>query len=255
MRLIWFAMWRCRRSIAAIFLGSSILVACTKPSTSVPVNIHGVNYGGDSFTYVVVDPANAENNGGGELIESYAAGGTMCCYELPRKWQPGMTLSIKVTHHLGKNADDSYHDVAANEVVVVPRYLDDKPGEIWVLRGSDGKVDVVWSDYQPDHPNWPGKVKGWPVPSLAYQRERWDIYINHAKGGVDLFEKLLAELNSDPDARAAKAWDFELRDDQRLIAGFSGPDDPKYRNRLRSQYSNGLERSRAELGRYEKGRP
>jgi hypothetical protein len=255
MKFTWLSMWCCRRAMAVIFLGSSVLVACEKPSTSVPVNIHGVNYGGDSFTYVVVDPANENNNGGGELIESYAAGGTMCCYELPRKWQPGIKLSIKVTHHLGKTADDSYHDVPANEVIAVPRYPDDRPGEIWVLRGSDGKMDVVWSDYQPDHPKWPGKVKGWPVPSLEFQRRWWDISIKHAKGGVTLFEESLAELDSAPDTGAGEAWDYALQNDQKKIAGFSGPKDPKYREKLRSDYSESLRLIKAELEGLQKGRP
>jgi hypothetical protein len=36
-------------------------------------------------------------------------------------------------------------------------------GELWVLRGADGSMSVVSSDFQPDHPNWPGRVKDWPV--------------------------------------------------------------------------------------------
>jgi hypothetical protein len=116
---------RCR-AVAVVLSSASLLVACEKPN--IPVNVHGVNYGDDAFTYVVTDPINSANAAGGELIDSYSAGGTMCCYDLPRKWKPGMKLSINVTHHIGKLADNSLHDVRGTDKVEIPRYLDGKPG-------------------------------------------------------------------------------------------------------------------------------
>lgn len=240
-------------AMAVVLSSASLLVACEKPN--IPVNVHGVNYGGDAFTYVVTDPINSANAAGGELIDSYSAGGTMCCYDLPRKWTPGMKLSIDVTHHVGKLADNSLHDVRGTEQVEIPRYPDNKPGEIWVLRTSEGKLDAVLSDFQPDHPKWPGKVKGWPIPSLEFQRRWWDISIKHTKDGIELFKESLAELDSNPDARAASAWDYALQRNQKSLAGFSGPKDPKYRDKLRREDLESLELSYAELKSLQRGRP
>lgn len=237
----------------ACLVSGTMLAACAKAPPA--VSIHGVNYSAETFSYLVTDPINASNTAGGELIDPYAAGGTSCCYDLPKKWQPGTKISIQSTHWLGKVADNSLHEVVGTHLVDVPCYIDGKPGEMWVLRAADGIMSVVLSDFQPDHPQWPGKQKGWPIPSLAYQRERWDLYIDHEKGGVRLFESLLKELERIPDVRAEEDSNFALREDKKSIEGFSGPSDPKYRAKLRLEFEEGLKRSREQLARLEKGRP
>jgi hypothetical protein len=241
-----------RGAICAILFISPLLAACSKP---LPVSIHGVNYAVEPFSYVLTDPNDPKNTGGGELIESYAAGGTMCCYELPRKWQPGIKVSVRVAHWEGKLADDSLHQIVSTHLVEVPRYANGKPGELWVLRTANGGVDLVSSDFQPDHAQWPGKVKGWPVPSLAYQRQRWDLYIHHEKGGVRLFTQMLKELSETPDLRAAEDWNYAMRADKKSIEGFQGPTDFRYRKKLRLEFEEGLKNSRDRLERLEKGRP
>jgi hypothetical protein len=230
-----------------------LLVACAK--STLPVSIHGVNYSAEPFSFVLRDPGDSKNKGDGELVDSYAAGGTTCCYVLPKKWHPGMEVSIVSKHWLGKAADGSLHDVASTQLVEIPRYADGKPGELWVLRADDGILSLVSSDFQPDHPQWPGKIKGWPVPSLAYQRERWDLYIDHEKGGVRLYERMLVELDTTPDRRATEDWNFAIQDDKKSLDGYSGPTDVRYRAKLRREFEEGLKRSHQQLERLQKGRP
>jgi hypothetical protein len=242
-----------RGVFCACILSALLLAACAK--STLPVSIHGVNYSGDPFSFELQDPGDPKNKGDGELVDSYAAGGTTCCYVLPKKWQPGMKVSILSKHWLGKSADNSLHDVAGVHSVEIPRYADGKPGELWVLRATDGTIDIVSSDFQPDHPQWPGKVKGWPVPSLAYQRERYDLYINHQEGGVRLYEKMLVELDTTPDQRAGEDWDYAVQHDKKSIEGFTGPTDVKYRAMLRREFEEGLRYSREQVERLQKGRP
>jgi hypothetical protein len=244
---------RIRRLFGVWFLAAPMLLACAK--STVPVSLHGVNYGAEPFSYVVVDPNDEENKGGGELIDSYAAGGTTCCYELPKTWRPGIKVEIRSTHWLPKAADGHLPEVKGKHVVDVPRYADGKVGELWVLRAADGSMSLVSSDFQPDHPKWPGKVKGWPVPSLAYQRQRWDIYIKHEKGGIKVFEGLLADLKALPDSTAKEHWNHDLQYDKKSLEGFSGPNDVKYREKLRQEFEEGLSHSRRELERFQKSRP
>lgn len=242
-----------RRLLCACTLSVPLLAACAKPT--LPVNIHGVNYSAEAFSFVLQDPADPKNTGHGELVDSYAAGGTTCCYVLPKKWKPGMKVSIQSKHWLGKTADHSLRDVASEHVVDIPRYADGKPGELWVLRAADGTMDIVSSDFQPDHPKWPGKVKGWPVPSLAYQRERWDISINHEKGGVRMYEKLLAELAAQPDVHFKEAWDYALAHDKKSLEGHKAPTDASYRSMLKGEYEEELLRTRIHLEQLERERP
>jgi hypothetical protein len=186
--------------IGVCFFCASVLTACGK--SALPVSIHGVNYSVEPFSFELQDPSDPKNKGDGELVDSYAAGGTTCCYELPKKWRPGLKVSIQTKHWVGKNADDSLHDIDSTHLVEVPPYADGKPGELWVLRTADGNMEIVSSDFQPDHPKWPGKVKGWPIPSIAYQRERWDIYIEVQQSYLNAYTGLQKKLLESPDKAA-----------------------------------------------------
>lgn len=244
---------RLRRVVGVFCLCASVLAACVK--STVPVSIHGVNYSVEPFSFELKDPINPENKGDGELVDSYAAGGTTCCYELPKKWRPGIKISIQSKHWVGKNADDSLHDINTTHLVEVSRYPDDKPGELWVLRAADGKMDIVSSDFQPDHPKWPGKVKGWPIPSLAYQRERWDLYIEHQQSFINAFRALEDKLSSSPDEASQAEWIHYSEYDKQALSLYDGPSDPKFRMKLRQRYAEGLQQARKEIERLQKGRP
>lgn len=219
------------------------LAACEK--STVDVSLHGVNYSNETFTSYVKDPDARDGTGaGGELIDRFAAGGTTCCATLPGKWRPGIKLQVNTTHWLKKRPDGELPEIKESHLVEVPPYVDGKPGELWVLRAADGSIGVVSSDFQPDHPKWPGKVKGWPVPSLEYRRERWEIIRNYEQQGLDLYISLLKKLEEDPQAEAREAWEYAQKNERSTVESFSGPDDPKYVMRLKSEYETGLEHSR-----------
>lgn len=248
-----FALMGYRRLAALCAIALPALTGCAKEN--VPVSIHGVNYTAQEFTYTIVDPNNKKNFGGGELIAPFSAGGTMCCYELPTKWRAGIQVQINGTHWLPEKPDGSLPEVKETKLVEVPRYVDGKPGELWVLRGADGTLSLVSSDYQPDHAKWPGKVKGWPVPSREYQRERWDLYINHEQGYVRLYEKFLKELQSSPKSHAEESWAYSKEREPTSLARFSGPQDSEYLAYLRRSYEDGLKEAQTKLKELKERRP
>lgn len=231
----------------------SALMACSRGP--VPVSIHGVNYSEEPFSYVLEDPANKENTGGGELVDSYAAGGTMCCYELPSKWHPGLKVKVTARFWVGELANNTLNELPLSAMADVASYPSGKPGEIWVIRRSNGIMELVISDVQPDHPNWPGAIKGWPVPSVEFQRKVWDIYIKNEQGAIRAFEALQIELKSAPDEAARKEWERAAEYRRESLAGFTGPNDPRYRAKLAVNTEEMLEICRAELTRLQKGRP
>jgi hypothetical protein len=228
--------------ISVILFGGIFFSGCDKSAMS--VNLHGVNYTAEPFTYMVMDPAKPDQIGGGEHIDSFSVGGTTCCAVLPREWRPGIKLQIRTIHWLKPRADGSLPEIKQKHVVEVPKYVDSKPGELWVLRNADGSMGVVSSDFQPDHAQWPGAVKGWPVPSIEYQRERWELLRKHEEDGVDLYLSLLDELEKAPEKRARKSWENRQQHYPAELAGYSGPTDPKYRELIKKEYTKGLERSR-----------
>ncbi|MES2759192.1 MAG: DUF3304 domain-containing protein [Pseudomonadota bacterium] len=233
-------------------LVAPLIVACSKP---VPVSIHGVNYTVEPFSYVLTDPNDPKNTGGGELIESYAAGGTMCCYELPRKWQPGMKVSVRLAHWEGKLADDSLRQIVSTHLLDVPRYENGKPGELWVLRLAGGSIDLISSDVQPNHRDWPGQVKGWPIPSVAYKRERWQIEFDQLISTLKIYERSASQLMSSPDDAAKEEWDTLSEYQRTSLAGFSGPQDSAFRKKMQRDNSEGIVRVKERLKQLEKRRP
>jgi hypothetical protein len=253
MKFMPFEWSRLRSVFGACILSAPLLAACGK--SALPVAIHGVNYSVDPFSFELQDPNDPQNKGNGELVNPYAAGGATCCYELPKKWRPGIKVAIQSKHWIGKAADNSLHDVGTVHLIEIPRYADDKPGELWVLRAMDGTMDIVSSDFQPDHPKWPGKVKGWPVPSLTYQRERWNLYIDHQQSFIDAFKELQSRLSSSPNEAAQEEWIRYSEYDKKSLVGYDGPSDPKFRMKLRQRFSEGLDQTRKEIERLQKGRP
>lgn len=221
------------------------LSGCEKPT--VGVSLHGVNYSADTFSYAVSAIEDPESATGGGLVDPFGGGGMTCCVELPRQWRPGIKLKVRTTHWVEKRAENSIKEFQGEHIVEVPQYLDGKPGELWVLREADGKVSVISSDFQPDHPKWPGKVKGWPVPSLEYQRERWEIVRHHEEGGVRLYSSFLERLAKAPEKEAKEAWEYAKEHEPHSLKSFTGPDDPAYLEALRLEYQEGLERSNLRL--------
>jgi hypothetical protein len=209
-----------------------VLTACAKGGVA-SVNIHGVNYTDREFSYRVEDPSNPKNHGGGELVDAYSAGGTLCCYELPRTWRPGIKLQVHTIRWKDKLDEDvrvPREEIRQAHVVEVPEYKG-KPGELWVLLQADGRVAVVSSDVQPDHPDWPGATKGWPVPSVEFMRKQADMYIEDAESSLRATRESLAELEVSPARMAREVW----RQRQELIAPYAKRLDANLPSRTNAQ--------------------
>ena len=240
-----------------------MLLGCTShsnPTSSksgkrVSVSVHGVNYTANPFTFVVMDPDNESNIGGGEHIGPFSAGGIMCCFTLPSKWKAGLKVRVRSTHWLPKNDKGELPEVEKVYTVDVPPYANGKVGELWVLRISDGRIEVVSTDLQPDHPQWPGKVKGWPVPSKEYMRERWALYVKLAEELVDNNRKLIDELVSAPEETRLAAWKLDSMNFRDEVASFKGPSDPAYGLYLKNRYKEDLRKSVVRLEELKKAKP
>ena len=171
----------------------------------------------------------------------------MCCFTLPSRWKAGLKVQVRSTHWLPKNDKDEIPEVEKVYTVDVPPYANGKVGELWVLRTSDGGIEVVSTDLQPDHPQWPGKVKGWPVPSKEYMRERRALAIKWAQETVDSYRASIAKLYSAPEAARKEAWEVDNKSLRNEVATFKGPEDPAYDRYLKKRYQEGLIRSENRL--------
>jgi hypothetical protein len=222
---------------------------------TVSVSVHGVNYSNETFSYSVEDPNNNKGPIAGELVDRFAAGGTVCCYDLPTEWKPGIKIKVNSVHWLKETADKRLPEVEQVFVVEVPPYVDGKPGELWVLRQPDGTVEVVSSDYQPNHHKWPGRVKGWPVPSLEYKRERWALYLSVAEGKLRSAEERREDIDKGIEQYARHMWPTIKEYRSRDVSQFSGPHDPNFHAYLINKNKEQLEFLRSEVKNLKDARP
>ncbi|WP_337883780.1 DUF3304 domain-containing protein [Chromobacterium haemolyticum] len=140
------------------------------------VSLTAVNYTDEDYDVVGIARADdAEQLEAMERVAAYAGSGTMCCVSLPTQWRPGLKVVVKT--RLGTKAK-TYQEWAYEKIPLrtheldVPRY--EEPATLWVQILDGGKLAAVVSRYDPPHANWPGAVKGWPRPSVAYRRKIWD---------------------------------------------------------------------------------
>lgn len=245
-------------ALALLLVGCSKAVEMTDSpkANTVSVSVHGVNYTANPFRYVLVDATDPSNGtGGGEHITAFGGGGTSCCLRLPERWRPGIQAKVHSTHWLPENDSGDLPEVEKVYDVQIPAYPDGKAGELWVLRTADGAIELVMSNVEPDHPKWPGKVKGWPEPSLEYQRERWELHRRIAQSYVDTYRDSLEHLQAYTQAHLRNGWDFDKQHNRELVKKFSGPNDPAYAEYTKVSYIEGLRRSKERLEQLLKEKP
>ena len=190
------------RIIALLVSLSGLISGCAPlAEPMVPVPVSGINYTDKGFSYIFEDPNNGKIDAGGEDVSPYGAGGTMCCYPLPAKWHAGITVKIKLY--------DDHGDFARDVLAEVGPYPDGKAGQLWAALYPDGSVEAISSNFDPPHANWPGKIKGWPRPSIAYQRKLWQREVEEVKGVLRNSNFLLSDPATSAELRGIAQRNLE----------------------------------------------
>jgi Protein of unknown function (DUF3304) len=237
--------------VCAVFV-----TACGKASEVRTVGVHAVNYSGEDFSYWIEDAADSWNAVGGEIVRPFAAGGTLCCYKLPRKWRPG--IAIKVTTRIYSEDGRPQAETGSDKTMLLtlsPYANGGKAGDLWLVRHSNGALDILSSNVQPNHKEWPGKIKGWPAPSAAYQRERLTMHIQDAEIDAKSAQESLKELNKDKFGFARREWDRMREYFPDEIRRFSGPLDEEFISYLRRTNEADLAQAQLKIERLKEAQP
>ena len=240
-----------RLSALVLLLGSA---ACSSAPKQLGLPVVGVNYTDFDYSMSVYDTARADNRVSSGELTPFSAGGQMCCFDLPRQWQPGMKLKVRSYKGVSEGGKWVRDDVT-EQLVEVPRYEPGELGTLWVLQFADGRVEVLNSMVSPEHPQWTGFVKGWPKPSLAYRTKIWKIYYDQAVSDVRTFERAVRKTEVDPLNAAKEAWPTDWKYSREQVKNFSGPSDPAYQGYLLEQYRKALASSQADVERLKKDQP
>ncbi|CDG84815.1 hypothetical protein GJA_4205 [Janthinobacterium agaricidamnosum NBRC 102515 = DSM 9628] len=150
------------RSALMLVLAAALSVI---PAAAMAGGIQSLNYSSREVGYIAVEnPGNTNSGGGGDALNPYSGGGTICCFEVPEKWHPDLQVVVAYQFY----PDPTMH----RETVTIPPYPKGEAGDIWLIVYEDSSVGAVVSKYGPSLPEWPGKIKGYPVPTKEYRMER-----------------------------------------------------------------------------------
>jgi len=236
-----------KTSFFLVSLFTVMLPLTARAEQKIPVSIHGVNYSNEDFSFALIDPEDPKNGGSGELVGRFSGGGIVCCYALPKTWHPGIKVLIKAQHWLKRDANGQLPEIKETHTVEVPRYADDKVSDLWVLRQQDGSYAVVSSRYQPNHEKWPGTIKGWPIPSAEYKRERIMAEIKETENSIRNLEAEEKEIKVDSITHARKMWPALVDAGIIKASDYTGPEDKKFQNRLKDDTEKFLKSDREKL--------
>ena len=235
--------------LSALIASGVLLAACStspRSDSKIGVDISGVNYSDQPITYIVSDP-NDKASIGGEPLDPFAGGGSMCCFRLPATWQPGIKVRVEIL--------DTNRNPFKEEILDLPPYVDGKPGRLWAVLYQDGSIEVLSSEYGPSHAKWPGKVKGWPVPTVEYRRKLWERDLKYMQSDINATTTLIERLEKNPEESLRKNWAFDKQYRAKDIEKFFGPNDPEYMKYLRQRYAETLSSRKQRLEYWMKKKP
>ena len=172
-----------------------------------------VNYTDWPFDLVAVaKPETPTKIMAAEGVNAFGASGMMCCVTLPRQWQPGMELVVRTKDGTRAKSAREWSLEKMPTIqhrVPVPPYTPRDMGTVWVQLLPGGKVVLVVSRYDPDHPSWPGEVKGWPVPTLEFRREKWAKELNFEQENLAAMQEALKRKEIPDENRKKMEWSVE----------------------------------------------
>lgn len=152
------------RTLGLAVCMATLLASCASAQPEKPkllgASVRSINYSGKEVQLTVVDPLDKSNRSGGDALNPYGSGGTICCFRIPTEWHQGYQVIVKYSFY----PDRTWHE----QLVDVPPYAGGIAGDIWLAMHEDGRAEAVVSNFGPTRPEWPGRVKGRPVASKEY---------------------------------------------------------------------------------------
>lgn len=182
-------------SLAGIAL---LLSACAAPTSKTEersgATVRSLNYSArEIFSISAERPGEPNNGGGGDALNPYSSGGAICCFSVPSVWRPDIKVVVKYKFY----PEPAYREA----LVTLPPYPEGKASQIWLIVHEDETAEAVVSHYGPSRDEWPGKVKGYPVPSREYRLKMWKEKIEREEADKRAFERDLQKAGITPQQR------------------------------------------------------
>lgn len=247
---------RAALTVTLMALAGGCAAVSSKGNETMMVSVKGVNYSGDVVVFSVDDPLVPKNATGGDRASSYSGAGIQCCIQLPKVWHSGMQLVIDAIVY-PVDETDFKHELPRymkKFTVDVPQYPADQPTELWVIRTPSGDMNLVASNVDPTHEAWPGALKGWPEPSLAFKRRYWDNKVREIGEEIERTKSFLEQGLAKPELRLIE-WNLRKKNRPNELTKFSGPDDPAFAESITARRKESLSHLQTKLQQLLEERP
>ncbi len=133
-------------------------VTSSSESEVMSLNLNALNY-----TEIPIGKFYVDGTWGGNVRSRIGSGGLgiLCCVSLPKKWRPGLTVTVEWRDdEMYKNDPNSL----TSRVVPVEKYEYFSDGFLWVLFFQGGKIKAYASQWMPGFPGFP---EGLQAPNVA----------------------------------------------------------------------------------------
>ena len=232
-----------------IVLASLLPSACARTGDTVGVSVSAINYTDQELNgFIFEQPGDETKVAGGVPVRPFQGAGQMCCFSLPAKWHPGIKVQLEYDWWQGADKPRQY----ITKEFEVPPYPDGQVGTLWALFYQDGSVEVVSSDFAPGHEKWPGKINGGPTPTLEYRRKVWQEDYDQEASLLPYYESL---AKGPSEQQLIDAWKVMAERQSEKLGGFTGANDPKFREMLIERGKDGAISLRQQLAEMEMHKP
>ena len=244
-------MSRYRNGIKTI--GASIaIVSCLSAcgGKQVGATVTGLNYRDDEIRFFITDPENDKNGAGGEDFLPYSVGGQLCCYSLPAKWHKGLQVKLDVEtaggvmkDGGGKEAFEADREerrkagtLYQSTLLEISEYHTQSAPTLWVQFLPGDRYAAIVSDVGPRDDAWPGEVKGWPEPTLAYQQKLWSRKVKEIEGSLETARQRIEESKNKYSEDTLKdEWKFWIKYDKDALSNIASYQDPAFTEYLKKR--------------------
>jgi hypothetical protein len=139
-----------------------VLSAALMLSACFEEEMDSVSYQGANHTNIAAMYVTINGEGGIMIAMEHGYGGNVCCVNVPKKWRPGLTVTVgwqDEGHFLrDKNGNEVLRDgnnilVSAprkTKTVAIPEYA--TPEILWIHFFPNDEIKLVMSKYGPGHP-------------------------------------------------------------------------------------------------------
>lgn len=246
------------RTFLGIFLGTFVVSgaplallhgsARAAPPDGTLVRVRAVNHTDKHLVaFALLDPEGKSAVTGPD-VEPFGRSPSLCCYEVPHQWRSG--LQVQLVHDWWTGSlDERAPQTALHQL---PRYAAGRPGNLWVVFRDDGSAELVMSDVEPDDPQWPGTVRGWPTPSRQYRLQQWQLEYDQQSRTV---ARLRERMNGLPSHELRDLWDRLQQRRPAVLKDYAGPDDPRFAQALQQEAAELLPRAQQRLEALEREKP